>query len=210
MKNLFEKTLNLAPFFILISLFSSVVAFISVKDLEYEQYLGLLRTLIWPTIVLMSLLFFRKVFTYLFFSMESFNFFGAKGQLRDIREIIEERVEDRLSEKKEQEKRNEELSVVVRRFKKAEESKSGAQVELTETKNLVQKVIDMYQKLATEHEETVKELNEFRRRHEEREMRMDYIRNRARHAERIHHVEEGSPKDGILNVHNPIRKRRKE
>lgn len=58
--------------------------------ISFEQFLRLLDIIAWPGVVLVAAFFFRKVFTYLFFSMDQFSFFGAHGRLKRVEEMIEE------------------------------------------------------------------------------------------------------------------------
>lgn len=51
--------------------------------------------------VLFGLFLFKRIIAYLFLSMESFNFFGAKGRIRPVEEVIEERVNKKIKEEKE-------------------------------------------------------------------------------------------------------------
>ncbi len=71
-------------------------------NLSFKDYLEFLKILIWPCTVIVILFFFQKVFTYMFFSMDEFNFFGAKGNLKNVNEIILEEVEKKLLEEKEE------------------------------------------------------------------------------------------------------------
>lgn len=56
-----------------------------------EDYISILSVIVWPAVVVMALIFFRKVVTFLFFSIEEFNFFGAKGRLKNVQELIAEK-----------------------------------------------------------------------------------------------------------------------
>lgn len=58
--------------------------------------------MIWPSIVLISLLFFKKVFTYFFFSLEEFNFFGTKGKLKNVEVMIREKADDLWKKEKDE------------------------------------------------------------------------------------------------------------
>jgi len=111
-----DTSLSLLPYLVFGILVSSILIVLIKSGLSFEQLIELLNVVIWPTIVLMSLLFFRKVFTYLFFSIEEFNFFGAKGKLKNVRAVVSEKAQDmyesRLSTEKQKEERrlnNEEL-----------------------------------------------------------------------------------------------------
>lgn len=95
-RNLFEW---LIPFNIFLMLIFIIKLFF--KDINLNE---LLKIIIWPVTVLLILFFFRKVVTFLFFSMNEFNFFGAKGNLKDVNEIILEEVEKRFIEEKKEQK----------------------------------------------------------------------------------------------------------
>lgn len=186
MKNLLEKILNLLPYLLLILLFGLVFVFAPTTNPDYDQYLGILRILAWPAVVIVIALFFRKVFTYLFFSMSEFNFFGAKGGLKDIREVIEEKVEERILEKETLKKRGDEIKLMSSVLEKI--VSSGPSV--ADTNELVNQstwLFNAYKELSKEHEETVKELNYLRRRQEDREARTAYIKEQVRQrAEKLH------------------------
>ena len=58
----------------------------------WEAVLLPLTTVVaWPATVIFGLLIFRRIIAYLFLSMESYNFFGTKGTIRPVHEVIEER-----------------------------------------------------------------------------------------------------------------------
>lgn len=76
------------------------------EDKYFIRFLDLIKIIIWPIILLFSCLFFRKVFTYLFFSLEGFNFFRLNGTLKNIRELIDEKVEEKIKIKEEENKKN--------------------------------------------------------------------------------------------------------
>ena len=81
-----------------------------VWNISFDNYLKFLEILIWPVTILIILYFFKRVVTYLFFSMNEFNFFGAKGNLRDINEVIREEVDKKFVEEKNEKERNEAMS----------------------------------------------------------------------------------------------------
>ena len=76
------------------------------------DYLKLLEILIWPITLLIALFFFKKVFTYLFFSMDSFSFFGAKGHLKNVKDVIDEEVLRLFEREKQEKERKSEISVL--------------------------------------------------------------------------------------------------
>ncbi len=73
-------------------------------DADFSHFLRLVEIGIWPITVLICAFFFRKVFTYLFFSVEEYNFFGIRGSLKSVTSVIEERArmleEKRLMDEK--------------------------------------------------------------------------------------------------------------
>lgn len=73
-------------------------------DFSFDNYIKILDILIWPLALLMSMSFFRKVFTYIFFNLDQFNFFGTKGELKKIEDVIkDESLKLYNAEKKEKE-----------------------------------------------------------------------------------------------------------
>lgn len=73
-------------------------------DFSFDNYIKILDILIWPLALLISISFFRKVFTYTFFNLDQFNFFGTKGELKKIEDVIkQESLKLYNSEKKEEE-----------------------------------------------------------------------------------------------------------
>lgn len=68
-----------------------------------DQFIRLVDVSAWPIVFFLTLFYFRKIFAYLFLSIEEFNFFGIKGELKNPRELIEEKAKD-LAKQKEEEK----------------------------------------------------------------------------------------------------------
>jgi hypothetical protein len=107
--NPLDSFFSLLPFFILTLLSGLILIVFFRSNLTFEQLIELLRVFVWPAIVLISLLFFRKVFTYLFFSIEEFNFFGAKGKLKNVRTVVMEKAQDMYESRISLETQEEEL-----------------------------------------------------------------------------------------------------
>lgn len=59
---------------------------------------------IWPVIILIIIFKFKETLTYFVFSFKEFNFFGAKGELKNPMELINEKVEERVENKRLEEK----------------------------------------------------------------------------------------------------------
>ncbi len=70
-----------------------------------DQLLRLIDAIDWPLTVLILAFFFQRVLTYVFFSLDSYNFFGASGTLRPVEDVIEEQVALRLRQMKEREEK---------------------------------------------------------------------------------------------------------
>jgi hypothetical protein len=73
------------------------------------DYLDFLKVIIWPFVILNISFFFRKVFTYLFFSVNGFNFFGVKGNLKNIDEVIIEEANRIVQDKENKESTENEI-----------------------------------------------------------------------------------------------------
>lgn len=87
---------------------------------SFTEYLNFVNILVWPYTILVILFFFKKVVTYLFFSMDEFNFFGAKGTLKNVNEVIVEEVNKRLFEEKNEERRKVEMKTLSNEIKEKE------------------------------------------------------------------------------------------
>jgi len=102
------------------------------KGLSIEQFLELIDILlelidilVWPIVVFLAFLFFRKISTYLFLSLSGFNFFGIKGEFKSPREVIEEKVKEEIERIREQEKINEKISDHEKNAYNLQEDKKG-------------------------------------------------------------------------------------
>jgi hypothetical protein len=85
------------------------VLFVYLPDKYFIRGMELVRVLSWPIVVLIAGIFFKKVFTYLFFSLDEFNFFGARGKLKEVKEVIREKA----AELRNQERREEEEKIKI-------------------------------------------------------------------------------------------------
>ena len=77
--------------------------------ISFEDFERILKIVIWPVTVISVLFFFQKVFTFMFFSMDRFNFFGAQGTLKNVEQVVEENVERRVKEEQEREELKNEI-----------------------------------------------------------------------------------------------------
>ena len=177
-----EKAIDLLPYLILFVVLISWSFVMFKNNFSYEHFLGVIQIFIWPVVVLLVLLFFKKVFTYLFFSMEEFNFFGVKGRLKNITEVIEEKVEERIKEIEDNKKRNLEIERVSKELNKTKLSKEGSEKRVKEAIQLAEEVFKDYKVLIKEHGETTRELNELK---EKQVMRNKSIRSALERARNV-------------------------
>lgn len=181
MKKFIDKILSLSPYVVLLVLIGVLLDFVHRQDLNFDQINKLIGTIIWPTVVFFAFLFFRRVITYLFFSMEEFGFFGTRGELKDVREVINERVEQKFVEDKAKEEQDKKLSIMQEQLRVAAQSQADTKTEVEENFKLAKSIFEDYKKLLTDHEKVTKELDEFKLEKAERASRMEAIRQRIRY-----------------------------
>lgn len=153
--------------------------FAYVLKADFDKYLELLKILVWPVTLLLALFFFRKVVTYLFFSMNEFNFFGSKGVLKSVTDVIDERVETRFENEKEERKRAKELKEKEKALLEAERLKQTHEDSAQDNLRLAREMFENYKKANEKYNEAQEELDSYRRRER---IRLDRIQ---KHRERI-------------------------
>jgi hypothetical protein len=146
---------------------------------NFDKYITFVSVTIWPVTILLALAFFRKVFTYLFFSMNAYNFFGAKGELKDVTQVIEESVEKRIKEEKEELKRGEELKSIAESIEKAKLSRDNAEKKAKENLDLAKDIFEKYKEVSEKYAEALKEVEEFRTRNFPRKSNLTTAQIRA-------------------------------
>src|SRR5581483_797476 len=152
-------------FKVLPTLVFGVVVIFVYKKLGFENFLKLVQVLVWPLILIMGMFFFRKVFTYLFFSMDEFNFFGNKGKLKNIQDVISEHVKklreqeiEKENNKKELEKIQSELENTRQKGVKTEEQYNAA---LDKVIKIAEELLGRNQKLTEEIDSKDKMIRDF-------------------------------------------------
>lgn len=105
------------------------------------DFLRFIEVLIWPFTMLTALFFFKKVFTYMFFSMDEFNFFGLKGHLKNVNEVIIEEVSRKFTEKEKEEKRTKDMEELNLEIKNKETEVNKAKGSAEENLSLAREVI---------------------------------------------------------------------
>jgi len=180
MKNFVEKLLSTIPYFVLVLIAGLLFILVYQNSLTFEQVKDLISILIWPTVVFFALLFFRKVITYLFFSMEEFGFFGTKGRLKNITEVINEKVQERIHEEKFKEEQNKKVFELEKRLDSTAKSGVDAKTEAENNLKLAKQIFEDLKKALAENENNLKELNELRKKEVERAERNRLMHERLR------------------------------
>lgn len=133
-----DKIISFLPYTISIMLIGAILIVIYIYGLNFDQLISLIRVLIWPSIVLSALIFFRKVFTFFFFSLEEFNFFGTRGTLKNVKDVIQEKANElykkqQAEEKLEKERKEQKKELAKLRNSKLEEKDRAVKaIELAE------------------------------------------------------------------------------
>lgn len=166
-KNIINKLRNLSSLLGGLFLWLSPLALLLIStyvpkilwDPSFKDYLEFLRILVWPYTVLVILFFFKKVVTYLFFSMDEFNFFGAKGDLRNVNEVIIEEVNKRSLDKEKEEKRQKDMEKLNIEIKSRESEINKAKGTADENLQLAKEVISEWKKSTVQSKKTILELD---------------------------------------------------
>ena len=124
-------------------------------DVNFSDYLDFIKILVWPISALIILFFFKKVIAYLFFSVDGFNFFGAKGEIKNVYDLITEKVNERFkNEKREKERESE-----VVRLQKELESSSGR---ADENLSIAEEILSEWKKTIVDNKKLAEENNKLR------------------------------------------------
>ena len=149
-------------------------------NISQGETIELLRVFIWPVTTLIILFFFRKIFTYLFFSMDEFNFFGIKGSLRNVQDVINEKASELRNREKEESQRKEKVKL----FEKEIEKKQGLildltqqkQIEVKEWSSLAEEFLQDYKKLSKDYVEISQKYIEKLKKEEEEKIKRDALK----------------------------------
>lgn len=132
-----------------------LIAIIGPVYLFKLDFLKFVEVVIWPFTTLTALFFFKEVVTYLFFSMDEFNFFGAKGHLKNVNEVILEEVNKRYSEKESEERRKSEMEKLNNKIKSKEDEISKAQGTADEHLELAGEIMKEWKKSTEQNKKTI-------------------------------------------------------
>jgi len=197
MKKFVEKIIDNMPYAILIILIMAVMRFIIKYDFRYDQLISLIEILIWPLIIFSAFIFFRKVFTYLFFSMEEFNFFGNRGGLKNIQKVIEERVQQKFDSERKKEENQLGFKQMEIKIKGLELSQEDSDKRAKKNISFAKEIIEKYRKSLDENTKLMKELIIFRREKRNKELMMAALKRRraALNRRRAEEYDEPSPEE---------------
>lgn len=87
--------------------------------------LDILKIAVWPLVLMSALFFFRKVFTYMFFSVDEFSLFGIKGTLKNVYAVIEEKAQEKYDRRLREEESKKEIEKMSNELKKVQGSKKS-------------------------------------------------------------------------------------
>ena len=166
MKEKFKKNfwifINYLPCLIFVILFLVIIKLIFSTKISFDDFINLTEVIIWPMVIFASFLFFRKVFSYLFLSMEEYNFFGNRGAFKNITDVIEERVEKRMSEINSEEKYKNEYKKIEKEAELLKNQKISCEEKLKITDLWLKKSMVINKKLIDKIKEESQELEYYK------------------------------------------------
>lgn len=127
---------------------------------DLNTFTEILKITVWPATILIALFFFRKVVTYMFFSMNEFNFFGARGELVNVHRFLDDEIDRRLKEEKIISNRELEFKALTSEIKQKNgeiELKSG---EAQENLSLATKILRAYSEYKKDAESRILQLEQ--------------------------------------------------
>lgn len=132
---------------------------------SFKDYLDFLKIIIWPYTVLVIIFFFKKVFTYLFFSIEGFDFFGINGTLKNVNTVISEHVDKKFLEEKNGEKTKVDMEKLKKEIEVREKQISikageveGANVSAEKNLKLAGEILKEWKESAKKNEKIITDL----------------------------------------------------
>ncbi len=125
----------------------------------FDEYLEFLKILVWPYTVLIILFFFKKVVTFMFFSMDEFNFFGAKGSLRNVNEVIVEEVNKRFVEEKKEIERQKDMNHLEKEIKERESEITRARGTAEENLDIAREILSNWKRSSEQSKKSMSELD---------------------------------------------------
>lgn len=146
--------------------FPALFCYVFKKD--FDKYFELVKIIIWPSTILISLFFFRKVVTYLFFSMDEFNFFGARGSLKNINSLIEEKVDEKINEINRSKSIEEKFESYEMEIQKRDESIKGHKDNAKGNFKLASEILGDWRKSVDENKNLLKVIERLKRELKER------------------------------------------
>jgi len=171
--------ITISPYFIVI--FSFYLFFVLLKQgfVNFSDFIDLLNIIVWPLVLLSGLLFFKKVITYLFFSMDEFNFFGNKGTLKNIQEVINEKVDIILNTEKKEEEHRQLIENYENKIKTIISSEESSQEKIRNKEALFKEIFNKYKELVDENADLNNKIINLTRKNELERLRSDFLKERV-------------------------------
>ncbi len=127
----------ICPFIIAIAV---VAALVCILESTFDNYIRLIQSIVWPLTILIGLFFFRKVVTYMFFSMDKFNFFGVTGELTNVNLLIDREVQKLILQKEAERKQEIDNAELITKLSKKEAEAGTAKASAKENLELAQEI----------------------------------------------------------------------
>lgn len=161
------------------------------------DFLRFVEIVIWPFAVLTLLFFFKKIFTYLFFSMESFNFFGAKGSLENVNDIIDREVKNRLEFEKAEQKREKKSKEMRLKLQDMERSLQITEKSKSELLEIAKNAVGEWKALSQSSDKTIEAME-----HENQKLK-EIISRQSRTAEPVEVESSSDQSEGESQTSDP-------
>jgi hypothetical protein len=129
-----------------------------------EQFLKLISILIWPLVALLIAISFKRIIASVFFSVDEFNFFGIKGELKSVYTVVEQQAQLLYQKRVDDEQRESEERERQKKLKKIKESKDSLNDKYENVEKIAEeqsvKINDLEKLLAEERNQREKDRGE--------------------------------------------------
>ncbi|OGG57657.1 hypothetical protein A2765_05970 [Candidatus Kaiserbacteria bacterium RIFCSPHIGHO2_01_FULL_56_24] len=149
-KNFLWRLLDAIPNMLALLVVGALLIAYYREGLNLAGLLEILNVIIWPLIVLIALLFFRRVLTFLFFSLDEFNFFGAKGKLKNVKDMIREKADELWQKERQEQEREAERSKNLKELETLKGSNEAVTGQATRVFTFAERLIEEKAQLQTQ------------------------------------------------------------
>jgi hypothetical protein len=200
----------------IVLLISMLCLFRVAWGISFDNYLKTIAILIWPITILIILYFFNRVVTYLFFSLDEFNFFGAKGGLKKVNEVILEQVNKKFLQEKKDRKRMKNMEKLYSEIRDKDEKVASKEEEASkiqqkadanskradENLKLAKEILAEWKKTTDQNKKTILELEEENRRLNDI---VSNLRPQLSEVDSVHAIDDTKTSTPILDENNIIK-----